>query len=482
MDAPSGAAPVPGDQETATDPDGRRPPQPRRRYLTQPGLADLAGIPAISRWVHNGDVRLHALDYGGQGTPVLILPGITSPAVTMDFVARELTDLVRPVVLDIRGRGLSDDAEDHSLDALATDTEAVIEQLELADPVLLGHSMGARIAAATAVRGQVPLGGTLLVDPPMSGPGRGPYPTTLAAFTRQLLQARRGTDADEVAGFWPTWPRRELELRARWLASCGLEAIERAHHGFETEDFFAWWPQVPGPTTLLYGADSPVVTAEGAAEAAAAHPGARMVRIPDAGHMVFWDNPKPALELLRTALLQTLAPESPTSSAPSPDTGAMTSSSTPHQATDVAAPDELTHAPGFLARRLHQAYLAAWLHDVDATLTGPQFAVLQITGENPGCDQRSIAALAALDTSTMADVARRLENRGLLSRAPSPADARRKLLNLTKEGRATVHDANLRARKLDEELLRPIPAEQRAEILGHLAALADHWEQLSQES
>lgn len=472
MDASSGAA-----QDAAPDREARR----RERFLTQPGLADLAEVPAVSRWVRSGDVRLHVLDYGGDGVPLLILPGITSPALTMDFVARELTDLARPLVLDVRGRGLSDDAEDHSLDALAADTEAVIQQLELADPVLFGHSMGARIAAATAVRGQVPLGGTLLVDPPMSGPGRGPYPTTLAAFTRQLMQARRGTDADEVGGFWPTWPRRELELRARWLASCGLEAIERAHQGFESEDFFAWWPRVPGPTTLLYGADSPVVTAEGAAEAAAANPAARMVRIPAAGHMVFWDNPAPALDLLRTALRQTLAPEPDAPSIPPHDSGAMTSPSTPDRADDVATPDELSHAPGFLARRLHQAYLAAWLHDVDATLTGPQFAVLQITGENPGCDQRSIADLVALDTSTMADVARRLENRGLLSRTPSPADARRKLLNLTEEGRATVHDANLRARKLDEELLRPIPAEQRADVLRHLAVLADHWERLGQE-
>lgn len=464
MAVPSRAVPAP-----------TRPQEPlRQRTLPQPALADLAEVPARSRWVRSGPVRLHVLDYGGAGVPLLVLPGITSPAVTMDFVARELTDLVRPVVLDIRGRGLSDDAEDHSLAALAADVEAVIEQLELADPVLLGHSMGARIAAATAVRGTVPLGGTLLVDPPMSGPGRGPYPTTLAAFTRQLFQARRGTNADEVAEFWPTWPRRELELRARWLASCGLEAIEGAHRGFESEDFFDWWPHVPGPTTLLYGADSPVVTAEGAAEAATGNPAARMVCVPRAGHMVFWDNPQPALQLLREALIRTVDPDL------SHDSGAMTSSK-PDHTTDLAAPEELTHAPGYLARRMYQAYLAAWLHNVDATLTGPQFAVLQITGENPGSDQSSIAALAALDTSTMADVARRLENRGLLARTPSPADARRKLLDLTEEGRATVHDANLRARKLDDELLRPIPPEQRAEVLQHLLTLADHWEQLSQE-
>jgi N-formylmaleamate deformylase len=52
--------------------------------------------------------RLHVLDYCGSGVPLVILPGITSPAITMDFVAREITDLVRPIVVDVRGRGLSD--------------------------------------------------------------------------------------------------------------------------------------------------------------------------------------------------------------------------------------------------------------------------------------------------------------------------------------------------------------------------------------
>ncbi|WP_226350762.1 alpha/beta fold hydrolase [Pseudonocardia sp. ICBG601] len=54
--------------------------------------------------------------------------------------------------------------------------------------------------------------------------------------------------------------------------------------------------------TLLYGADSPVVPASGVAELAAAQPDARLVAVPDAGHMVFWDNPAAALGLLRTTL------------------------------------------------------------------------------------------------------------------------------------------------------------------------------------
>ncbi|MEV0318254.1 alpha/beta fold hydrolase [Streptomyces sp. NPDC050658] len=279
-----------------------RVPPPDHRFLPQSALADLADTPATSRWVRSGATRLHVLDYGGPGVPLLVLPGITSPAVTMDFVARELTDVVRPLVLDVRGRGLSDSGGCYALEEYAEDAEAVVTGLGLDRPVLFGHSMGARIAAVTAVRGKVALRGTVLGDPPLSGPGRGPYPTPLEAFLGQLDQARRGTDADEVALAWPRWPRREQELRARWLASCDRGAIAATHRGFESEDFFDWWPAVPGPTALLYGADSPVVTGAGAAEAARRHPAAVLAEVPDAGHMLFWDSPRAALAALREAV------------------------------------------------------------------------------------------------------------------------------------------------------------------------------------
>jgi len=272
------------------------------RFLLQPALADLADTGAGSRWVRSGGVRLHVLDYGGNGVPLLVVPGITSPAIALDFVVRELVDLVRPVVLDVRGRGLSDTGDDVGTTACVADVAAVVEELQLDRPILLGHSMGARIAAVAAARGAVTPRGSVLVDPPMSGPGRGPYPTTLAAFLGQLAEAQRGTTADEVARSWPRWPRREQELRARWLSSCSADAVTETHRGFEHENFFDVWPSVPGPVTLVHGAESPVVTAAGAAEAAATHPAAELVAVPGAGHMVFWDAPAAALAATRTAL------------------------------------------------------------------------------------------------------------------------------------------------------------------------------------
>ncbi|WP_308416681.1 alpha/beta fold hydrolase [Streptomyces sp. AJS327] len=462
-----------------------RPPRHPSRFLTQAALADLADLPASSRWVRRDGLRLHVLDYGGEGVPLLVLPGLASPAVTLDGVARELTDLVRPVVLDPRGHGLSDDGADHSPDALAADAEAVVNGLGLPEPLLLGHGLGARIAAATAVRARVPLRGTLLVDPPLGGPGAARSPAAPASLDEEVRRAREGADPHGAADLWPRWSRRDRELRARWLPSCGEEAVAAAHCAVTEEGFPSWWRAVPAPVTLVYGAESPVVTALKAAEAATAHPGARLVRVPDAGHMVFWDAPRPALRVLRAALTRTLTEPGGGRALPRPRAAgvpAEPSTAPPAAPTgEVEVPEELTAAPGYLARRLYQAYLAAWLRHVDGTLTGPQFAVLQITGAYPGTDQKTVAGVAALDTSTMADVARRLEARGLLARAPSPSDARRKLLRLTEEGHAALDDANRRARALDERLLQAFPASQRGEVPQRLSSLAERWERLSGE-
>lgn len=269
------------------------------RYLEASALADLGNITAQSKWFKSGELRLHALDYGGDGVPIVVLPGITSPAITMDFIAQQLTDIGRPIVLDFRGRGLSDDGPAYTIEDYAADVEAAISEFSLVRPVLLGHSMGARVAAATAVRENHKLGGLILVDPPLSGPGRDPYPTTLDTFRTQLEQARRGTDADEVALAWPRWPRREQELRARWLSSCGENAIVQSHQSFESEDFMDYWTRLKSSAVLMYGGQSLVVPAAGAAELARANPHVELVEVPNAGHMVFWDQPQASVAALR---------------------------------------------------------------------------------------------------------------------------------------------------------------------------------------
>lgn len=185
----------------------------------------------------------------------------------------------------------------------AADILCALDPLD--DPLVLGHSMGPRIAAVVGTKR--PLRGTILVDPPMSGPGRPRYPTTLQAFQAQLTEAQRGTDVAEVARSWPRWPRREQELRARWLSSCDEVAVAETHRSFESEDFFTFWRTVPAPTVLLYGAESPVVNAAGAAKVRTTNPAATISAIPEAGHMVSWDNPTASLEMVRSLLVDLIS-------------------------------------------------------------------------------------------------------------------------------------------------------------------------------
>lgn len=270
---------------------------------------ELRALGATSRSVKGPAGGLHVLDYGGELPPLLVLPGITSPAITWDFVVAELRDLVRPVVLDLRGRGLSDPGDGYTAGAFADDAAAVIDALQLERPIVLGHSLGARVTAALAARGTHELRGAILIDPPLTGPDSGPYPTSREAFLEQLHEGYRGTTGDEVRRFYPKWPRAELLLRARWVATCLEQPVLDTYDAFTAEDFFDWWPHVEAPVAFVHGGDSPVVTAEGAARAAAANPAATVHAVAGAGHMVPWDRPADSLALLRQILQAQLRQE-----------------------------------------------------------------------------------------------------------------------------------------------------------------------------
>jgi len=148
----------------------------------------------------------------------------------------------------------------------------------------------------------------------------------------------------------------------------------------------------------------------------------------------------------------------------------------------LEVPPSLLAAPGYVARRLYQAYLAVWVRTVDATLTGPQFAVLTAVNTYPGVDQGSLASSVALDRSTMADIVRRLEDRGLVLRSSDAKDGRRKLLHLTELGSAKLSEVNARARELDELLLRDYSRTQRVRLLDELTELAELWEGMAEDS
>lgn len=253
----------------------------------------------------NDGLRLSVVHYETPRPELVILGGITSTATALDFIAHEFSDRYRVVVPDLRGRGHSDRSGPgrYQLDDYAADLDAVLATFSLRQPVLMGHSLGARIVARWAAQ-HTNHGPLLLVDPPMSNKQR-PYPTSWDAFAAQMVEARAGTTADGVRQWFPDWPDRELAIRAQELPTCDETAVRETHEGFETDDFEADWVRLTAPVTLLYGANSRMVTQDDARRLADLAPQANVIAVPASGHMIPWDNLPAFLAAVDAALMPT---------------------------------------------------------------------------------------------------------------------------------------------------------------------------------
>lgn len=144
-------------------------------------------------------------------------------------------------------------------------------------------------------------------------------------------------------------------------------------------------------------------------------------------------------------------------------------------------PEHLGNAPGFVIRRLYQSYSAMWSRMIGPQLTGPQFAVLDVLDAYDGSDQASVGHAAALDASTMVDVARRLERRALIVRTRSPLDARRKVVQITALGESELAEARQRRVQLEATLFGHTGPGRKAEIMAEMNDLSERWAELAVE-
>jgi DNA-binding MarR family transcriptional regulator len=136
--------------------------------------------------------------------------------------------------------------------------------------------------------------------------------------------------------------------------------------------------------------------------------------------------------------------------------------------------------PGHAIRRLHQISVGIAHQEAQALgITPVQYAILQSVHNHPNTDQRTLANLVSLDTSTTAGVVDRLEARGLLTRNASPDDRRVRLLTLTLAGEELLADAIPCMARVQELILAPLTPSQRKEFMHLLNQLVTVNQELS---
>jgi pimeloyl-ACP methyl ester carboxylesterase len=130
---------------------------------------------AAARRAHGGEyvelgagVTHYRIDGARDATPLILVHGATVPLWEFDFVVPELTRAgFRTLRFDLYGHGLSDrPAIDYTLDLFVAQTLELLAAVSFPRPAaLLGHSLGAAIAAAVAAREPDAVGELVVVAP-----------------------------------------------------------------------------------------------------------------------------------------------------------------------------------------------------------------------------------------------------------------------------------------------------------------------------
>lgn len=138
----------------------------------------------------------------------------------------------------------------------------------------------------------------------------------------------------------------------------------------------------------------------------------------------------------------------------------------------LSSPQSLHALPSHLFRRLHQQSVALYARHADAAdLTPVQYAALHAIGAWPDSDQVGLGRAIACDKATMGAVLDRLQAKGLALRVADAADRRAWRLRLTPAGTELLERLAPRVAQLQEELLAPLSAAERAQLTALLGRL-----------
>jgi len=255
--------------------------------------------------VVNG-LRLHLLDWGGDGrTPLLLLHGFTGHAHAFDTLAIALQPHFHVLALDQRGHGDSDPADIYNAASAFEDLSGVVDQLSLRSLIFVGLSMGGRNAMYFASKRPKVVQKLVVID---IGP----------EISKRAAEARAGPPEPEV---WESVEQAAQHLHRanpypgihyyRWVVMTSLR--ERPGGGLvwkwhpsvkerRVQGDVDWWAVVraiTAPTLVLRGEESRVLDRDVAERMVKELPHGRLVEISRAVHTLHEDNPEAVVAALK---------------------------------------------------------------------------------------------------------------------------------------------------------------------------------------
>src|ERR1700744_4838285 len=134
---------------------------------------------------------------------------------------------------------------------------------------------------------------------------------------------------------------------------------------------------------------------------------------------------------------------------------------------------ELAESPSHLMRLCQQYYGDLYARETGARdLTKQQFTLLCALEHQDGVSQTTLVETTGIDRSTLAEMVRRMRERGLLSRERTEEDMRANAVAITQGGRKALKSARAAAERAEKMFLEALPAPERPRFVKLLATIA----------
>lgn len=263
----------------------------------------------VSRSVQANGVRMHCLDWGGDGIPLLLVHPTGFLAALWSPVAEALSLRYRVLAPDLRGHGDTEKVSDgYAFETLAADVAALLDALSVRECVAAGHSSGGTTIAVHAARYPGVIRRMALLEPiilPRAWAASGQNPMVERTRRRRWHWPDREEMFRSFRGRGPFAMWRDDILRlyceegtrsnghGRVELKCPPE-LEVKFYQAAGPPFDAWWylPRVACPVLLLWGEQSDMVQGDHPASIERALPDARTAFVPGTDHFLPMEQPE----------------------------------------------------------------------------------------------------------------------------------------------------------------------------------------------
>jgi 3-oxoadipate enol-lactonase len=241
-------------------------------------------------------------DEQGQGAPVLLIMGLGWASNMWHRTRPILAARYRTVAFDNRGAGRSDAPPGpYSIATMASDAAAVLDAAGVESAHLVGASMGGMIAQEFTLQHPKRVRSLILA---CTAPG-GPHAIQAEPEAVQLL-FRRGLSAKERAEaavpfiYDSSTPRErvdeDLAVLSEWYPN--PEGFAAQLQGILAWEAYSRLPQISVPTIVIHGVNDRLVPPGNADLIAHRIPGAQLVRLSNASHILMTDQPMAAHQVI----------------------------------------------------------------------------------------------------------------------------------------------------------------------------------------